>query len=87
MTAYQWAGWLRLITVFAITSDRLRRRADGELGVAVPVSVGRSPRSGVGLVTPDAPLMHRAKDRLQVAHAIEEELLPPGHQYARDRRH
>jgi hypothetical protein len=71
-----------LVLFFAITSDRLRRRADvaGALGVAVPVSVGRitALRKGWRWLPPLHALdRHRAKERLRVAHAIEEELLLP----------
>jgi hypothetical protein len=70
------------VLFFAITSDRLRRRADvaSALGVAVPVSVGRIAElhKGWRWLPPLQPLdRHRAEDRERLAHAIEQELLLP----------
>jgi len=70
------------VLFLAITSDRLRRRADvaSALGVAVPVSVGRIAPLRKGWLW--FPPLHaidrrRADDRQRLAHAIEAELLLP----------
>jgi uncharacterized protein involved in exopolysaccharide biosynthesis len=67
------------VLFFAITSDRLRRRADvaAALEVAVPVSVGRIAelRTGWRRLPPLHVLnRHRADERQRMAHAIEQEL-------------
>ena len=70
------------VLFIAITSDRLRRRADvaSALGVAVPVSVGRiaAIRKGWRWLPPLRALdRRRADERQRLAHAIEKELLLP----------
>lgn len=70
------------VLFFAITSDRLRRRADlvGALGVPVPISAGRiAPlRKGLSWLPPLQMLdRRRASERERVADAIERELMQP----------
>jgi capsular polysaccharide biosynthesis protein len=73
-----------IVLFFAITSDRLRRRADiaSALEVPVPVSVGRiTPVSKRWLWLPPLRALEtrRSDQRQRLAHTIEMELPVPGH--------
>jgi hypothetical protein len=70
------------VLFFAITSDRLRRRADvaSALRVNVPISVARiAPLPKVWLWLPPVKAINRRRtdERQRLAHAIEDELLRP----------